>query len=88
MKSLPYHAGLTPKARSEAHKKFVNDEIQVVVATVAFGMGIDKTDCRRVIHYGGELLAVKESWSCRENVKKLHLNLPYAVSKGELLNES
>ncbi|WAQ95132.1 WRN-like protein [Mya arenaria] len=33
---LPYHAGLTPKARKEAHKKFVNDEIQVVVATVAF----------------------------------------------------
>lgn len=50
---LPYHAGLTPKARKEAHKKFVNDEIQVVVATVAFGMGIDKPDCRKVIHYGG-----------------------------------
>ncbi|XP_052813197.1 bifunctional 3'-5' exonuclease/ATP-dependent helicase WRN-like isoform X2 [Mya arenaria] len=49
---LPYHAGLTPKARKEAHKKFVNDEIQVVVATVAFGMGIDKPDCRMVIHYG------------------------------------
>jgi len=51
---LPYHAGLTPNARKEAHKKFVNDEIQVVVATVAFGMGIDKPDCRKVIHYGGK----------------------------------
>lgn len=50
---LPYHAGLSPKARKEAHKQFVNDEIQVVVATVAFGMGIDKPDCRKVIHYGG-----------------------------------
>lgn len=50
---LPYHAGLSPKARKEAHKRFVNDDIQVVVATVAFGMGIDKPDCRNVIHYGG-----------------------------------
>lgn len=49
---MPYHAGLNPKARKEAHRKFVNDEIQVVVATVAFGMGIDKPDCRMVIHYG------------------------------------
>ena len=48
-----YHAGMTPKARSEAHKKFVNDVVQVVVATVAFGMGIDKPDVRKVIHYGG-----------------------------------
>lgn len=50
---LPYHAGMTPKARTTTHKKFVNDVIQVVVATVAFGMGIDKPDVRKVIHYGG-----------------------------------
>ncbi|XP_033762110.1 Werner syndrome ATP-dependent helicase-like [Pecten maximus] len=50
--SLPYHAGLTQKARDDAHHKFVNDQIQVVVATVAFGMGIDKPDVRKVIHYG------------------------------------
>ncbi|XP_064614138.1 bifunctional 3'-5' exonuclease/ATP-dependent helicase WRN-like [Liolophura sinensis] len=49
---LPYHAGLSQSARTNAHKKFVNDQIQVVVATVAFGMGIDKPDVRRVIHYG------------------------------------
>ncbi|XP_060081553.1 bifunctional 3'-5' exonuclease/ATP-dependent helicase WRN-like [Ylistrum balloti] len=49
---LPYHAGLTAKSRDDAHHKFVNDQIQVVVATVAFGMGIDKPDVRRVIHYG------------------------------------
>ena len=53
MPCLAYHAGLTPKKRTEAHKKFVNDLIQVVVATVAFGMGIDKPDVRIVIHYGG-----------------------------------
>ncbi|XP_021374191.1 Werner syndrome ATP-dependent helicase-like isoform X2 [Mizuhopecten yessoensis] len=49
---LPYHAGLPQNARDEAHHKFVNDKIQVVVATVAFGMGIDKPDVRKVIHYG------------------------------------
>ena len=49
-----YHAGMSPKNRTEAHKKFVNDLIQVVVATVAFGMGIDKPDVRKVIHYGGK----------------------------------
>ena len=53
IQALPYHAGLSPARRKEAHKKFVNDQIQVVIATVAFGMGIDKPDCRNVIHYGG-----------------------------------
>lgn len=38
----PYHAGLSLKKRKEVHEKFVNDELSVVVATVAFGMGIDK----------------------------------------------
>ncbi|XP_071158281.1 bifunctional 3'-5' exonuclease/ATP-dependent helicase WRN-like [Mytilus edulis] len=50
--TLPYHAGLSLEARKEAHYKFVNDKVQVVVATVAFGMGIDKPDVRKVIHYG------------------------------------
>ncbi|KAL8592125.1 hypothetical protein ACOMHN_033496 [Nucella lapillus] len=48
----PYHAGLSFSARKDAHTKFVNDRVQVVVATVAFGMGIDKPDVRKVIHYG------------------------------------
>uniref|UniRef100_A0A0L8HYN3 ATP-dependent DNA helicase n=2 Tax=Octopus bimaculoides TaxID=37653 RepID=A0A0L8HYN3_OCTBM len=47
-----YHAGMSDKARKESHKKFINNEIQVVVATIAFGMGIDKPDIRTVIHYG------------------------------------
>ncbi|CAG5125978.1 unnamed protein product [Candidula unifasciata] len=49
---MSYHASLSFSARREAHHSFLNDKIQVVVATVAFGMGIDKPDIRRVIHYG------------------------------------
>ncbi|MBC8519816.1 MAG: DNA helicase RecQ [Gammaproteobacteria bacterium] len=47
----PYHAGLPAARRQEAHEKFMRDEIDVVVATVAFGMGIDKPDVRFVVHY-------------------------------------
>ncbi|CAL1547093.1 unnamed protein product, partial [Lymnaea stagnalis] len=49
---LPYHASLSLAARKKAHHQFLNDQIQVIVATVAFGMGIDKPDVRKVIHYG------------------------------------
>ncbi|XP_048578560.1 Werner syndrome ATP-dependent helicase isoform X2 [Nematostella vectensis] len=47
-----YHAGMALKKRKSAHHKFIRDEIQCVVATVAFGMGIDKPDVRQIIHYG------------------------------------
>uniref|UniRef100_UPI00398EF587 bifunctional 3'-5' exonuclease/ATP-dependent helicase WRN isoform X2 n=1 Tax=Pristiophorus japonicus TaxID=55135 RepID=UPI00398EF587 len=47
-----YHAGMGIKARRDVHHKFMRDEIQCVVATVAFGMGINKPDIRKVIHYG------------------------------------
>ncbi|KAM9330557.1 bifunctional 3'-5' exonuclease/ATP-dependent helicase WRN [Gastrophryne carolinensis] len=47
-----YHAGMGIKARREVHHRFMRDEIQCVVATVAFGMGINKSDIRKVIHYG------------------------------------
>ncbi|XP_063879949.1 bifunctional 3'-5' exonuclease/ATP-dependent helicase WRN-like isoform X2 [Scylla paramamosain] len=47
-----YHAGMNKKERETAHHKFSFDKVHVIVATVAFGMGINKPDVRRVIHYG------------------------------------
>ena len=47
-----YHAGMTVKEREEVHDKFLKDRIGCIVATVAFGMGVDKPDVRNVIHYG------------------------------------
>lgn len=50
-KSLPYHAGLGSEIRQRNQERFVRDEVDVIVATVAFGMGIDKPDIRLVAHY-------------------------------------
>lgn len=47
-----YHADIPLHKRNAVHENFVKDKLQIVVATVAFGMGIDKPDVRRVIHYG------------------------------------
>ena len=49
--ALPYHAGLESKNRVENQDAFIMDDCQVIVATIAFGMGIDKPDIRYVIHY-------------------------------------
>lgn len=51
IKALPYHAGIDAATRAENQDKFLMEEVDVIVATIAFGMGIDKPDVRFVIHY-------------------------------------
>jgi ATP-dependent DNA helicase RecQ len=51
IRALPYHAGLDAQTRSNNQEAFIRDDVQVIVATIAFGMGINKPDVRWVAHY-------------------------------------
>jgi ATP-dependent DNA helicase RecQ len=51
IKAVAYHAGLESKLRADRQDQFLNEDVDVIVATIAFGMGIDKPDVRFVIHY-------------------------------------
>ena len=52
IKALPYHAGLDPKVRADTQDKFLMEDVDVIVATIAFGMGIDKQNIFYTFHYG------------------------------------
>ena len=51
LNALPYHAGLDPRIRRTNQERFIRDETPIIVATIAFGMGIDKPDGRLIVHY-------------------------------------
>jgi len=71
--SLPYHAGLNQEDRKEIQRKFMNNEIKIIVATIAFGMGINHKNIRLVIQYG-----------CSSNIESYYQEIGRAGRDGEV----
>lgn len=69
---LKYHGGMSPKNKNKNHNLFVKDEVKVIVATISFGMGIDKPDIRNIIIYG-----------CPKNIETYYQEIGRAGRDGE-----
>ena len=74
-----YHAGMGQAARKKSHKAFLCDEVEVVVATVAFGMGINKPDVRLVVNWGAP--SDMEAYYQQVGVRCLPLDILTIISR-------